>query len=192
MSGRGSKRDGSEDSTPDESEKKRMCQEAARGQQGKITQAEDEKKLVCQEAARGQQGNTTPWDPLRQDVSRLWSNGGKGICALIHVLEKHMKDKCGEVRSAITAGNHEHLKQVRHKAREMMVDACSQFFTHVRDNSGLVMPPLSEEVDEQYKASQEVQFQCKIVIKNMVLILPKFEDNDIVQVVRALGRLLVR
>ena len=71
MSGRGSKRDGSEDSTPDGSEKKRMCQEAARGQQGKIT----------------------PWDPLRQDVARLWSNGGKGISALIDVLENYMEDK---------------------------------------------------------------------------------------------------
>ena len=189
MSGRGSsKRDGSEDSTPDGSEKKRMCQEAARGQQGKITQAEDE----CQEAARGQQGKITPWDPLRQDVARLWSNGGKGISALIHVLDNYMEDKCGKVQSAIIAADHELLQQARHEAREMMVDACSQFFTHVRDNSGLVMPPLSEEVDEQYRATQEVQFQCKIVIKIIMVRLPIFGDDDIVQVVRALGRLLVR
>ena len=192
MSGRGSKRDGSEDGTLGEPEKKRMCQEAARGQQGKITQAEDEKKRMCQKAARGQQGNTTPWDPLRQDVCRSWPGCGKGLCVLIGVLEKHMQDKCDDVHSEITAGNHERLQQARHKAREMMVDACSQFFAHVPDNSGLVMPPLPLGVDEQYRATQGVQFQCKIVIKNMVLILPKFEDNDIVQVVRALGRLLVR
>ena len=131
MSGRGSKRAGSEDSTLGEPEKKRMFQEAARDQQGNTTQAEDEKKLVCQEAARGQQGKTTPWDPWRQDVSRLWPNGGKAIFALIDVLEKHMKDKCGEVHSAITAGDHERLQQARRKARKIAVDACSQFFTHV-------------------------------------------------------------
>ena len=170
MSGRGSKRDGSEDSTLGEPEKKRMFQEAERGQQGK----------------------TTPWDPWRQDVSRLWPNGGKAIFALIDVLEKHMKDKCGEVHSAITAGDHERLQQARHKAREMVLDGCSQFFTHVRDNSGLVMPPLPEEVDEQYRATQEVKFRGKKVIKNVMLRLPKFEDDEIVQVVRALGRLLVR
>ena len=73
----------------------------------------------------------------------------------------------------------------------MMVDACSQFFTHVRDNSGLVMPRLPEEVDEQYRAAQTVKFECKKVIKNIVVRLPIFGD-DVVQVVRALGRLLVR
>ena len=170
MSYRVSKRDGSEGSTPDENEKKRMCQEAERGQQGKITQ----------------------WDPLRQDVSTLWPNGGKAIFALIDVLEKHMKDKCGEVHSAITAGNHERLQQARHKAREMVVDACSEFFTYVRDNSGLVMPPLPEEVDEEYREAQIVKFKCKKVIGNIVVRLPKFEGDDVVQLVLALGSLLVR
>jgi hypothetical protein len=197
MSGRGSKRE-PEGSTLGEPEKKRMCQEAERGQQGKITlgepekklvcqeaargqqgnttHAEDEKKLVCQQAARGKQGNTTQWDPLRQDVSRYC---GKGIFALIGVLEKHMKDKCDEVHSAITAGDHKRLQQACSDARGMVVNAWSQFFTHVRDNR------LPEEVDEQSRAAQEV-------IKNVILSLPKFEQDEIVQVVRALAGLLVR
>ena len=166
MSGRGSKRLEPEGSTPVQNEKQ-----------------------MCQEAARDQQGNTTPWDPLRQDVSRLWSNGGKGIFALIDVLEKHMKDKCGEVHSAITAGDHERLQQARSKARGMVVDACSQFSDHVEDGNGLVISPLPLGVDEECRAMQN---KCKTVISSIVLRLPKFQVDEIEQVTRTLGRLLVR
>ena len=54
------------------------------------------------------------------------------------------------------------------------------------------MPPLPEEVDEEYREAQIVKFKCKKVIGNIVVRLPKFEGDDVVQLVLALGRLLVR
>ena len=105
---------------------------------------------------------------------------------MIDVLTKNMKDICDEAQSAITARKSERLLQAHSKATTMLLDACSGFFYHVPDNSGLVMPPLRLGVDD------EVKHKCKTVITNIMLRLPKFEDAEIEQVTRALGGLLVR